>query len=306
MTKQYRILQGDCREVLKSIKSNSIQCCVTSPPYFGLRDYGVDGQIGLESLNEYIENLCLVFDEVHRILKDNGTLWLNLGDSYYSKSKGSGGPSNKQLSNRGSRFDIRKFDEKDLKEKDLIGVPWRAALALQSRGWYLRQDIIWHKPNTMPESVKDRCTKSHEYIFLLTKSSVYKFNQNCILEKSDKYIKEGPRPKTKIESSFELAKRMKTGNQCEVTEFRNKRSVWSVNLSGFDGAHFATFPTDLVKPMILAGSDENDIILDPFNGAGTTGLVSLRLKRRYLGIELNPEYIKISEDRLKTVAPRLF
>lgn len=298
--KQYKILHGDCREVLKHIKSESIQCCITSPPYFGLRDYGVDGQIGLESLDEYIQNLCVVFDEVRRILKSNGTLWLNLGDSYYSKSKGSGGPSDKQISNRGSRFDTRKFDEKDLKEKDLIGVPWRVALALQARGWYLRQDIIWHKPNPMPESVKDRCAKAHEYVFLLSKSSIYKFNHSCIQEKAvegkDLGLLRGKTFTDQVLISHHaksIQKRINDGvdSRSAGSGMRNKRSVWSVPVIGFKDAHFATFPTSLIKPMILAGSDENDIILDPFNGAATTGLVSLRLRRRYLGVELNPEYI---------------
>jgi len=280
---------------------------VTSPPYFGLRDYGCNGQIGLEQTpDEYVAKLVSVFREVKRVLRDDGTLWLNLGDSYAGSGKGSnpdGTPHpsrllGKQGTNTGTvtgKNMPQKASAIGLKSKDLIGIPWRVAFALQQDGWYLRQDIIWHKPNPMPESVKDRCTKAHEYIFLLSKSPKYYFNNEAIKDpvkqdwgtrdrKNGKYHNEGSglQPHSGLEKSYEKA---------------NKRSVWTVTTKPFKGAHFATFPPDLIEPCILAGCPKDGVVLDTFNGAGTVGVVVAKHSRRYLGIELNPEYCQITLNR---------
>ncbi len=265
------ILQGDAIERLKDIEDNTIQCVVTSPPYWGLRDYGKENQIGLEETpEEYVNNIVNVFREVKRALKDDGTLWLNLGDSYGEK-------------------------------KQLIGIPWRVAFALQADGWYLRQDIIWHKPNPMPESVTDRCTKSHEYIFLLTKSANYYYDANAIKEPAQDWgtrdrsnFRKGTKDKLLIHHG------LKNANFAELG--RNKRSVWKINIKPYKDAHFATFPEELPTLCIKAGSKENDIVLDPFFGSGTTGYVAQRLYRKWLGIELNPEYIKMANKRFSQQA----
>lgn len=285
---------------------------ITSPPYWGLRDYGVSGQIGLESSpEEYVQNLVSVFREVRRVLKDDGTLWLNLGDSYSGSGRCAykdgivrlSEKSKMQKTSEGTYRGVFKELNYSLKPKDLVGIPWRVAFALQEDGWYLRQDIIWHKPNPMPESVRDRCTKAHEYIFLLSKSKSYFFDVDSIKEPSKA-------------SSIERSKRPWSGNKDRgmpkgksphsfnyyghgAAETRNRRSVWSVTPKAFKGAHFATFPPDLIEPCILAGTKKAGIVLDPFFGAGTTGLVAQRHGRSYIGIELNPEYIKIAEERLK-------
>lgn len=270
---KYQIIQGDVREMLKTVDSESVQTCVTSPPYFGLRDYGVDGQIGLEQTPEaFVDELVDVFREVRRVLKDDGTLWLNLGDSYAGNCSQASNNGRAGFGNPRERLVNRKSD--GLKNKDLIGIPWRVAFALQADGWYLRQDIIWHKPNPMPESVKDRCTKAHEYIFLLSKSQRYFFDAEAIAEPS--FNGEG---------------------------VKNKRSVWTVNVKGYKEAHFATFPEELISPCILAGSREDDLVLDPFNGSGTTGVVSLKHGRRYLGVELNSEYVEIAHRRIAQSVP---
>ena len=261
---------GDCREVLKTLPSKSVDCCVTSPPYFGLRDYGEDNQIGLENTpDKYANTLVAVFKEVKRVLKDNGTLWLNLGDSYSGN--------NSRASNNGRAGYGKKREgvfnkTKNIPPKNLIGIPWRVAFALQNDGWILRQDIIWHKPNPLPESVKDRCTKAHEYIFLLSKSEKYYYNSHAIKEQS-------------------------------VDCLSNKRSVWTVPVKAFNQAHFATYPPDLIEPCILAGCPNSGVVLDPFGGAGTTGLVADRLGRDALLIELNKDYAKIADDRLHNDSP---
>ncbi|CAN5386710.1 site-specific DNA-methyltransferase [soil metagenome] len=260
------VLQGDALNVLGLLKDESFQCCVTSPPYWGLRDYGISGQIGAEpTLGEYIRHLVKVFAEVRRVLTPTGTLWLNIGDSYTSGGR-TWRHADKKNPARG--MDYRAPTPDGLKPKDLIGVPWRLAFALQEDGWYLRSDIVWQKPNCQPESVKDRPTRSHEYIFLLSKNERYLFNHDAIAE-----------------SSLEGRK-------------KNKRTVWSINTEPNPDTHFATFPRKLVEPCILAGSSTGDRILDPFLGSGTSGLVALQLCRDFTGIELNPEYIGIARRRL--------
>lgn len=330
-----KIFQGDVLAQLKKLPDGIAQTCVTSPPYFGLRDYGTatwlggdpqcshrleskksdktitghknfsemlgvgdaiqksvcnycgairhDSQIGLEETPDaYVQKLVDVFREVRRVLCDDGTLWLNLGDSY--AAGGNGGHGAKQHSNRGTRALAGKPKKapQGFKPKDLLGIPWRVAFALQADGWYLRQDIIWHKPNPMPESVTDRCTKAHEYIFLLSKSQSYYYDHDA--------IKEPVKPRSALEKSY--------------TE-RNKRSVWTVTTKPYKGAHFATFPPDLITPCILAGAPKDGVVLDPFFGSGTTGAVALHHGRKYIGIELNPEYIKLAHQRLAQVQLRI-
>ena len=262
------ILFGDCRDTLKQFDEKA-RCCVTSPPYYGLRDYGgEDKQIGLEqSPEEYIQEMVNVFRLVRDNLTDDGTLWLNIGDSYYNYRPGKGGLPQQTVSN--TKQDLpdqcnrRANKLEGLKEKDLIGIPWMLAFALRADGWYLRQDIIWSKGNPMPESVRDRCTKSHEYIFLLSKSQNYYFDVDTIKEQS-----------------------------------RRKRSVWNVNVKPNKQAHFATYPEELIEPCILAGSKENDIVLDPFMGSGTTAAVARRLDRYYIGCELHEDYNKLIQERV--------
>jgi len=295
------ILEGDCIQSLKSLPEGIVNTCVTSPPYYGLRDYGEEGQVGLEQTpEEYVQKLVEVFREVKRVLRDDGTLWLNLGDSYSGSGKGPAGNLGKTHNEREMTHTHVSGKVPDgLKPKDLIGIPWMVAFALRNDGWYLRQDIIWHKPSTMPESVTDRCTKAHEYIFLLSKSKTYYYDAESIKEpvKQDwgtrdrtngKYHNTGTglNPHTGLQKSYEKA---------------NKRSVWSVTTKPFHGAHFATFPPDLIEPCVIAGSPEGGIVLDPFFGSGTTGLVAMRNNRKYLGCELNSEYISIANERLKPV-----
>ena len=315
------IINGHSLEVLKSLPDNSIDCCETSPPYYALRDYGCDGQIGLEETPEkYIERLCEVFSEVRRVLTPEGTLWLNIGDSYNGNKVG-----NTEVVKNKKVSESNDFHKKlwgGAKPKDLIGIPWMLAFALRSQGWYLRQDIIWQKPNPMPESVTDRCTKSHEYIFLLSKSQKYYFDYEAIQEdatSSDKPRVFGAnnqkgtlrndigrvyKPRTKNcqydgqrPNSMHLAR--EAGMSDEVYPVRNKRDVWTVNTKPCKEAHFATYPFELIKPCILAGCPENGIVLDPFMGSGTTAIVARSLNRNYLGVELNPEYIKIAHKRLE-------
>ncbi len=338
------ILQGDCLEVLKTLEAGSVQTCVTSPPYFSLRDYGVDGQIGLEETPEaFVEKLVQVFREVRRVVADDGTLWLNLGDSYagggnYRGVNSEATLSDKQRSNGGARGVSQLLGAKNTpgcKPKDLIGVPWMVAFALRADGWYLRSDIIWHKPNPMPESVTDRPTKSHEYIFLLSKSAQYYYDYEAIMEplaaasisrlsqdvesqigstrgnggaKSNGNMKavvhKNLLPDGQQPNSFHLSRA--EGIPDEVYTARNKRSVWTVTTKPYKEAHFATFPPDLIEPCILAGSREGDTVLDPFNGSGTTGAVSIKHHRNYIGIELNPAYIELTNKRLLKVQPVLF
>jgi DNA modification methylase len=305
------IHQGDCLTVLKTLPDQSINCCVTSPPYFGLRDYGVDGQIGLEATPEaFVRRLVDVFREVRRVLKDDGTLWLNLGDSYASYKGGKATPDTTRGDSTGTL--VKKGEAKNrmassfagsgIKNKDLIGIPWRVAFALQADGWYLRQDIIWHKPNPMPESVKDRCTKAHEYIFLLSKQNRYYFDSVSVQEPSIYYGKDKRSGKGNIryEGKRTIDKTGKNGQDSFVTikKKKNKRSVWTITTKACKEAHFATFPKDLITPCILAGAPRGGVVLDPFFGSGTTGVVSVENGRGFVGIELNPSYIEIANKRL--------
>jgi len=296
-----KVYFGDCRDSMRQMAKDGIkvQTCITSPPYYGLRDYGVDGQIGNEQTpKEFIDNLVEVFSCVWDVLEDDGTLWVNLGDSYYNYRPGKGQRvvANSIASQKASEFEhsAKRGNKLDgYKEKDLMGMPWRLAFALQDFGWTLRQDIIWHKPNPMPESVKDRCTKSHEYIFLLSKKPHYFFDSTSISEPAiyagdDKGSRNDSRRGTEANSMSG-----KTG------ETRNKRDVWSINTKPYSGAHFAVFPQELVEPMILAGSRVRDIVLDPFFGSGTTGQVAQNLGRKWIGCELNKEYEQLQNERLK-------
>ena len=285
----------------------SVHCCVTSPPYFGLRDYGHDGQIGLEPTpDEFVAALVTVFREVRRVLRDDGTLWLNLGDSYagagYSNHRNTGGA---QRSDGGKQ---KHLTGSGLKDKDLIGIPWRVAFALQADGWYLRQDIIWHKPNPMPESVRDRCTKAHEYIFLLSKSPKYYFDHEAIKEPAvKKPQKMQADPETVRKKAVGPHSRGKEGFNHQYADpervwaadgKRNRRSVWTVTAKPFKGAHFATFPPNLIEPCVMAGCPEGGTVLDPFGGAGTTGLVAEKHGRNAILCELNPEYAEMAAERI--------
>jgi DNA modification methylase len=311
-----RIIPGDCIAGLRTLPDASVHCCVTSPPYWGLRDYGHDGQIGLEQTpEEYVARMVEVFREVRRVLRDDGTLWLNLGDSYC----GGGGyapdaPCNRQRAEGESwgtmnAFSVREGEARKkarpgytppgLKPKDLVGIPWRVAFALQADGWWLRQDIIWHKPNPMPESVRDRCTKAHEYVFLLTKSERYYYDAEAVSEAS---VGELPISRMK---NHEGTKRAKIQSLAASTlgtpanQTRNRRSVWTVTTKPYSGAHFAVMPPDLVEPCIKAGCPEGGTVLDPFAGSGTTLAVAAELGRNAIGCELNPEYIALAERRIK-------
>ena len=341
-----QIILGSALEVLKTFTDNSIDCCVTSPPYWGLRDYGVDDQLGLEKTpEEFISKLTEIFNEVNRVLKPEGTLWLNLGDSYaaganYGKSthnidfnKRSGNSSGKRKQEANSHIKPR---VKNLKPKDLVGIPWMAAFSLRSAGWYLRQDIIWSKPNPMPESVTDRCTKSHEYIFLMSKSKQYYYDHEAIKQplaessvsrlSQDIESQEGServpgktngkmkavrahgivRDRKLDYNSKEKILRPHTsrGENTKESELEepdskaNKRSVWTIPTMGYKEAHFATYPEKLITDCIKAGCPEDGIVLDPFMGAGTTAIVARKLNRNYIGIELNPEYKDIAEKRI--------
>jgi DNA modification methylase len=274
---KYQIIQGNCLETLKTIEQGSVDCCVTSPPYWGLRDYGESAQLGLEATpEEYVQNMVQVFSEVKRVLSKEGTLWLNLGDSYAGNcsrtSSGRAGMGNK-------REGIYTKSGNGLKAKDLVGIPWKVAFALQADGWYLRQDIIWHKPNPMPESVTDRCTKAHEYIFLMSKSQKYYYDHESIKEPQ------------KSQPEYGTA---------------NKRSVWAVPINPYKEAHFATYPQKLIRPCIKAGSRVGGTILDPFGGSGTTAEVANELGRKAILCELNPKYIEIANKRLSKTQYDIF
>jgi DNA modification methylase len=341
------ILIGDNRQALKELPDASVQTVVTSPPYWGLRDYGtanwvggnescdhetprsrgldikendkqgtskgsrpnlqwecacgalrIDEQIGLEKTpDEFIEQLCSVFDEVWRVLKDDGTIWVNLGDSYAGNNSRASNNGRAGFGNEREGVFLKTGD--GLKHKDLVGIPWRFAFAMQARGWYLRSDIIWHKPNPMPESVTDRPTKSHEYIFLMTKSPRYYYDHEAIKEDAI-WAEEKRAGKGRLHYDGKRQGEKGTGqeNFVSIVDKKNKRSVWQVNVKGYKEAHFATYPTELIEPCILAGSKENDIVLDPFSGSGTTGEVALKHGRNYIGLELNPDYAAISEKRI--------
>ena len=302
------IIQADALHI--PLKDKSVQCCVTSPPYYGLRDYGVENQIGLEKTpEEYIGKLVNVFREVKRVLKDDGVLWVNIGDSY-NGSGGAGGDYNEcGLKHGQPKYPGRKIN--GIKPKDLIGIPWMLAFALRDAGWYLRQDIIWSKPNPMPESVKDRCTKSHEYLFLLSKSKKYYYDNESIKE-----------PSVHKESLTGIKKRgvknicnfnvRPNGGEDNINNgsnrlvgkkypLKNKRSVWKISTSYYKGSHFAVMPEKLVEPCILAGSKKGDVVLDPFSGSGTTGCVAYKHRREYVGIEMNMDCINISKKRLSSL-----
>lgn len=267
------ILEGDALYALRTLPSQSVQCVVTSPPYWGLRDYGIDGQIGLEqTLPQFINHLVAVFNEVKRVLREDGILWLNIGDGYTSGNRGYRASDKK---NPARAMTVRPDTPEGLKPKDLQGIPWRLAFALQDDGWYLRSDIVWNKPNAMPESVKDRPTRAHEYLFMFTKSERYYYD-------------------------YEAMKELGANGK-----LRNRRSVWSINTQGFPGAHFATFPTQLVEPCILASSKVGDYVLDPFFGSGTVGVSCIEHRRKYVGIELNPEYVELAATRLSNKTHRI-
>jgi DNA modification methylase len=301
---------GDCRETMRKWAQEGIkaQTCVTSPPYYGLRDYGHDGQIGLEETpEEYIAAMVEVFRCVRDVLADDGTVWLNIGDSYYNYRPGKGQALVKQsvansdqdlpqtCARRGNKLE-------GLKEKDLIGIPWMLAFALRADGWYLRQDIIWHKPNPMPESVQDRCTKAHEYIFLLSKSQKYYFDHEAIKEQA-KVSSEGIRfGGNKYGDSDDPKHATKSGNLSKEYDKVNKRSVWTISTKPYEGAHFAVFPADLIEPCVLAGADVGGVVLDPFMGSGTTAQVAQNLGRQYLGCELNIDYKPLQDKRLSQQA----
>lgn len=315
------IFNESCLNVAQNLEPKSVNTIVTSPPYYGLRDYGVEGQIGLEQTpQEYVEKLVSVFRACREVLRDDGTLWLNLGDSYYNYRPGRGQALVKQscasngqdlpqvCARRGNKLD-------GLKDKDLIGIPWRVAFALQADGWYLRQDIIWHKPNPMPESVKDRCTKAHEYIFLLSKSPKYYFDSESIQEDSVGGNK-GVAASFKRENS-----KRGIADVCPYSPMpthradredvhydgpkRNRRDVWTVATRPCKEAHFATFPPDLIRPCILAGAPKHGVVLDPFMGAGTTAVVAKQEGRQYVGFELNPSYIEIARKRIASIPDEL-
>lgn len=301
-----RILVGDVRQRLAELPDCSVQTCVTSPPYWGLRDYGHDGQIGLERRpDEYVAGLVNVFREVRRVLADDGTLWLNLGDSYAARIRQSGSHHAGALTAKsaGVLTDYRRPLPSGLKEKDLVGIPWRVAFALQADGWWLRQDIIWAKPNPMPESVTDRCTKAHEYVFLLSKSARYYFANDSIAEPSALGPRTVPAGKGNRNGATGTNDLRTRPTVIEVVETRNRRSVWNVATKPYSGAHFAVMPEALAEPCILAGSRPGDLVLDPFTGSGTVGVVALRHDRDFIGTELNPEYAALAEARIYDDGP---
>lgn len=310
------LYHGDCREILRTLEAGSVQTCITSPPYFGLRDYGVAGQIGLEATPDaYVAEMIGIFREVHRVLRDDGTVWLNLGDSYAGswgaqsrEHAGKHAPNVSALSaNQVKAAVIRESGTGSLsrtpglKNKDLIGIPWRVAFALQADGWYLRQDIIWAKSNPMPHPNTDRCVSSHEYVFLLSKSRRYQFDYKAIRE---------PSTQRGAGNGFSRPERLSLDGRGDDTVFeasadglRNKRDVWFTSSKPYKGAHFATYPPDLIRPCVLAGAPRGAVVIDPFNGAGTTGVVALEEGRRYVGIELNERYLsELTIPRLRAVA----
>lgn len=342
MTPSHQILVGDCIDMMRTLPDQSVQCCVISPPYYGLRGYGMPGQIGLaETPAEFVCRLVQVFREVRRVLRDDGTLWVNMGDTYASIAGGyaPGGSAGKQdmvsQSTRGAVLrGKRRSPPTGLKQKDLMGIPWRLAFALQDDGWYLRQDIIWHKPNPMPESTRDRCTKSHEYLFLLSKCPRYFYDQDAIREpvalssvvrlaqdleqqlgsdrvpgkangpmkavrsQRDSFKREGSKREQAIPGHALGTHRPERQESAYPLDTRNKRSVWTVPTQGFKGAHFATFPPELIRPCILAGAPRGGVVLDPFGGAGTTAVVAMQEGRKSILCELNPEYAAMAERRL--------
>ena len=353
----YKILQGNCIDSLKTLEDESVNCCVTSPPYWGLRDYGTaewiggdpkcshkrdskhsdscstgqknlegaigdgiyktecpkcgatrkDSQLGLEETpEEYVANMVKVFSEVKRVLTKDGTLWLNLGDSYAGSGKGPAG----NLKDNGERhleYVTKPFTDDLLKPKDLVGIPWRVAFALQADGWYLRQDIIWHKPNPMPESVTDRCTKAHEYIFLLSKSSKYYYDHEAVKEKAKTEPQSRNKNREGYNADYPKGDRFSEGDRVFGADgLANKRSVWTVNTRPYPEAHFATYPKKLIRPCIKAGCPQGGVVLDPFGGSGTTAEVANELQRDAILCELNPKYCELIEKRLSLTQMDMF
>lgn len=312
----WRILHGDVRERLADLQAGSVRCCVTSPPYWGLRDYGVDGQLGLEQTPEaYVQSMVAVFREVRRVLSDDGTLWLNLGDSYAGgghtgrrdcgRDMGGGRGGNYRNGVSAPVEQIARSVPDNLKAKDLVGIPWMVAFALRADGWYLRSDIIWSKPNPMPESVTDRPTKAHEYIFLLSKSKNYYYDADAIREPHESL--EATQKRSNFDNKGTKHVRQSDLGRNRLEYFadggRNKRSVWHVTPQPYPEAHFVTYPESLIEPCILAGSAFGDTVLDPFTGSGTTGAVAIRHQRNFIGCELNPANIKLARKRIGNVAP---
>ena len=304
--RNWKLLIGDCRDRLADLPEGSVQTCITSPPYWGLRDYGVDGQMGLEETpDDFLAAMVEVFRSVWRVLRDDGTCWVNMGDSYASRTDGSDGGWDGDNKDRDGEPSIRRQANdgggrvrlsSGLKQKDLCGMPWRLAFALQADGWYLRSDIIWSKPNPMPESVTDRPTKAHEYIFLLTKRPRYFYDADAIREKADKTAGGPPR---QFGATVQVGtKRQDVGQVFTDNGQRNRRTVWEIPTQPYSEAHFATFPESLVVPCVLAGSREGDTVLDPFAGSGTTGKVAVELGREFIGVELNPEYADLAAKRI--------
>lgn len=306
----WEIRQGDCIELMRAMPEGSAQTCVTSPPYWGLRDYGHSDQLGLEDSPElYVERIVDVFREVRRVLRDDGTLWLNLGDTWNSYNANRGGSASisdgRDGAGRGHPQHRRGLVAPNLKAKDMIGVPWMVAFALRADGWFLRSEVIWHKPNPMPESIHDRPTQAHERIFLLTKGPRYYYDADAIREPDggkaagNGYV----RPESISRGGRGQPKPWTPGNG------RNKRSVWTVNPTGLDGAHFATFPIALIEPCILAGAanriddEDRSVVIDPFAGSGTTGLAAMRHGRSFVGCELNPTYVELARRRIRDDAP---
>ncbi|ASY68875.1 DNA-methyltransferase [Sinorhizobium fredii] len=302
-----QVLLGDCRDVLRTLPGESVHCCVSSPPYFGLRDYGHEGQIGLEPTpDEFVAEMVGVFREVRRILVSDGTLWMNLGDSYANDGKWGGHTGGKHAAALHASPIGRNKRYTGLKPKDLIGIPWRVAFALQADGWYLRQDIIWHKPNPMPESVRDRCTKAHEYVFMLSKSGRYFFDAEAVAEPvTQSTVDRVNQPTIETQQGSNRVPGKTNGAMKAVggAETRNRRSVWSITTQPFSEAHFATMAPELAETCIKAGCPKDGTVLDPFGGAGTTGLVADRLQRNAILIELNPEYAAMAERRIFNDAP---
>lgn len=308
----WQVIEGDCREVLASLDAESVHTCITSPPYWALRDYGHDGQLGLEPTpDEYVASLVEVFRGVRRVLREDGTLWLNLGDSYCNRPTGrddvsdarwAGGVGSNQKAQRGPLRHMRVHGT-GLKPKDLIGLPWMVAFALRADGWWLRQEIIWHKRSPMPDPVTDRCTRSHEQVFMLTRSPRYFYDAAAIAEDaiSDK-------PSGNSYARPESLSRNGRGQPLGWTGVggkRNRRTVWTLSSQPYRAAHFATFPPKLVEPCVLAGAPEGGMVLDPFAGAGTTGIVAARHGRSFVGVELNPEYAEMARRRIRDDAPLL-
>ena len=312
-TIQFDIIHtGDCLEVLKTLPDESVHCCVTSPPYYALRDYGMEEQIGREATpKEYISRLTEVFTEVRRVLRSDGTLWLNIADTYAGKGNQGDFVDPKNPKGRSGQAVALNYKVEGCKPKDMIGIPWMLAFALRDSGWYLRNDIIWMKENPMPESCKDRCSRCYEHIFLLSKSRKYFFDAKAISEPiapaTAERLKRGMKGGNKYGKPVPGQPQTQTINRPrahgEITDsminpMRNKRDVWVVNTVPFKGGHYAAYPPKLVEPCLLAGCPEGGIVLDPFFGSGTTGMVAKQLNRHYIGIELNPEYAELAKARI--------